>query len=153
MDAGCPADTSAVHSLLKKQYPEQNGLQDTLQLINKYRWASNSKDFVQIIHVSQDHWVCVSNLLIPEGVVEVYDSLPPICNNTLIGQVAATMQCSSQTFTVRWINVQLQSGGDDCALFAITFAEALCAGRDLFILRFDQLQTRQHSKLCLERGE
>ena len=143
---------SAVHSLLKKQYPEQNGLQDTLQLSNKYRWASSSKDFVQIIHISQNHWVCVSNLLTPEGVVEVYDSLPPICNNTLIGQVAATMQCSSQMFTVRWINVQLQSGGDDCALFAIAFAEALCAGRDPFILSFDQLQMRQHLKLCLERG-
>ena len=91
-------------------------------------------------------------LLTPEGVVEVYDSLPPICNNTLIGQVATTMQCSSQTFTVRWINVHLQSGGDDCALFAIAFAEALCAGRDPFILSFDQLQMRQNLKLCLERG-
>ena len=66
---------SAVHSLLKKQYPEQNSLQDTLQLSNKYRWASSSKDFVQIIHISQNHWVCVSNLLTPEGVVEVYDEL------------------------------------------------------------------------------
>ena len=53
---------------------------------------------------------------------------------------------------MHWINVQLQSGGDDCALFAITFAEALCAGRDPFILGFDQLQMRQHLKLCLERG-
>ena len=50
------------------------------------------------------------------------------------------------------INVQLQSGGDDCALFAIAFAEALCAGRDPFIMSFDQLQMRQHLKLCLERG-
>ena len=94
----------------------------------------------------------MSNLLTPEGVVEVYNSLPPICNNTLIGQVAATMQCSSQTFTVRWINVQLQSGGDDCALLAITFAEALCAGRDPFILSFDKLQMRRHLELCLECG-
>ena len=43
-------------------------------------------------------------------------------------------------------------GGDDCALFAIAFAEALCAGRDPFILSFDQLQMRQHLKLCLEHG-
>ena len=50
-----------------------------------------------------------------------------------------------------WIDVQLQSGGDDCALFAIAFAEALCAGRDPFILSFDQLQMRQHLKPCLER--
>ena len=138
---------SAVHTLLRKQYPGQNGLQDTLQLS---RWAFGSKDFVQIVHISQNHWVCVSNLLTPEGVVEVYDSLPATCNNTLTRQVTAIVQCSGQQFTVRWINVQLQCGGDDCALFAVAFAEALCAGQDPRVLSFNQSQMRQH---LLKHGE
>ena len=98
-------------------------------------------------HFPKSLGVCVSNVLTPDGVVEVYDSLPPICNNTLTGQVAATMQCSSQEFTVRWVNVQLQSGGDDCALFAVAFAEALCTGRDPHVLSFNQSQMRHHLKL------
>ena len=114
---------SAVYTLLKKQYPQQSGLQDTLQLSNNYRWASNSKNFVQIIHIFQNHWVCVSNVLTPKGVVEVYDSLAPICNNTLTGQIAAIMQCSSQEFTVRWVNVQLQSGE-----MTVLYCSGICRG-------------------------
>ena len=144
---------SAVHTLLKKQYPEQNGLQDTLQLSNKFNWVSNTKNFVQIVHISQNHWVCVSNRLTPDGVVEVYDSIPATCNNTLTGQIAAIMKCSSQQFTVRWVEVQLQSGRDDCGLFAVAFAEGLCTGQDPHVLNFNQSKMRHHLQLCLERGE
>ena len=120
----------AVHTLLKKQYPEQNGLQDTLQLSNNFKWLSGNKDFVQIIHISLNHWVCASNCLTPDDVVEVYDSLPATCNNALTGQIAAILRCSTPHFTIQWASVQLQSGKDDCALFAVAFAEALCAGKD-----------------------
>ena len=142
----------AVHTLLKKQYPEQNGLQDTLQLSNNFKWLSGNKDFVQIIHISQNHWVCASNRLTPDGVVEVYDSLPATCNNTLTGQIAAILRCSTPHFTIRWASVQLQSGKDDCALFAVAFAEALCAGKDPHTLCFNQSLMRHHLLLCFERG-
>ena len=121
-------------------------------LSSNHRWTSNSTDFIQIIHCSQNHWVCVSNLLTPLGVVEVYDSLPATDSNTLTRQIAAIVQSSSPKFTVCWINVQHQSGGDDCALFAIAFVEALCAGKDPHVLSFDQSQMRHHLQLCLEQG-
>ena len=142
----------AVHTILKMQCPEQSGLQDTLQLSNKLKWVSDSKDFVQIVHLSQNHWLCASNLLTPEGIVEVYDSLTATCNNTLTSQIAAILRCNNPHFTIRWVNVQLQSGRDDCALFAVAFTEALCAGKDPHTLTFDQSQMRYHLQLCLERG-
>ena len=143
---------SAVHTLLRQKYPQQNGLQDTLQLSNNFKWVSKSTDFIQIIHISQNHWVCASNLLTPPGIVEPYDSLPATCNITLIKQIAAILQTSDPKLVLRWVNVQCQSGKDECALFAIAFAEVLCSGSDSRVLNFDQGQMRKHLQLCLERG-
>lgn len=144
---------SAVHALLRQKHPQQNGLQDTFQLSNNFKWASNCYDFVQTIHISQNHWVCASNLLTPPDTVEVYDSLPATCNITLTKQIAAIVRTNNPKFVIRWVNVQCQSGKDDCALYAIAFAEALCSGRDPHILNFDQGQMRKHLQLCLERGD
>lgn len=138
--------------LLRKQFPAQNGLQDTLELSKKLQWRSSSTDFVQIIHVSQNHWVCVSNCLTPPGVVEVYDSLPATFNATLLKQIAAIVRCEGEKFSVRIVDVQHQSGRDDCALFAIAFAYALCTGKDPHLLSLNQKQMRPHLQLCLERG-
>ena len=60
---------SAVNTLLRQQHLGQNGLQDTLELSKNLKWRSNSVDFVQIVHVSQNHWVCVSNILSPPDIV------------------------------------------------------------------------------------
>lgn len=143
---------SAVHKLLKQQYPSQTGLQNTLELSNRFRWRSNSTDFVQIVHISQNHWVCVSNRLSPPGVCDVYDSLPPTYSSTLTTQVATMMKCSSPQFTLRYVDVQHQSGGDDCALFAVAFADALCAGADPHTLSFNQSLMRKHLQHCFEEG-
>ena len=52
---------TAVHSILKWKFPNQNGLQDTSYLKDKIMWRSSVEKFVQIINVSGHHWVCVSN--------------------------------------------------------------------------------------------
>ena len=41
---------------------------------------------------------------------------------------------------------------DGCGLFAIAFAEALCAGKDPHLLSFDQKNMRQHLQSNLEGG-
>ena len=49
--------------LLQEQYPDQNGLSNPILLLADYSWKSNGLDnFVQIINVSKQHWVCVSNI-------------------------------------------------------------------------------------------
>jgi len=66
---------AACNTLLRPMYPGQNGLQDTCLLEQCGVWASKSEGFVQIIHVSPGHWVCLSNKFSPEGTVDLFDSL------------------------------------------------------------------------------
>ena len=61
-------------SLLKKQFPDQNGLQSTNVLKVKKKWKSVPESFVQIIH-DDCHWVCTSNRNCRSGEVKIFDSL------------------------------------------------------------------------------
>ena len=47
-------------SLLKKQFPQQNGLQSTNALKEGKKWNSISEQFVQINN-DNSHWTCTSN--------------------------------------------------------------------------------------------
>ena len=144
---------SAVNTLLRQQYPGQNGLQDTLELSNEVEIQQRKLcPDSQSMHVSQNHWVCVSSILSPPDIVEVFDSLPATFSSTLKRQVAAVLRCRGPQFTLCYIDVQHQNGADDCTLFAVAFAEALCAGKDLHLLTFVQLLMRQHLQFCLDQG-
>ena len=65
-----------MNKLLAEQFPARNGLQDpqALKEIRRYNPATNQ--FVQIINIARNHWVCVSNVLSAHGIVEVYNSMP-----------------------------------------------------------------------------
>jgi hypothetical protein len=144
---------NAALQLLKKMYPQQNGLKSTQLLARKLQWKSSSVDFVQVVHISGNHWVCTSNIHSAPGVCDIYDSMAPSHSPTLTRQVAAIMQCPEPSFKMRHINVQMQTGGSDCGLFALAFATALCAGKDPHKCSFDQNRMRSHLELCLEKGE
>ena len=137
---------------MQSQYPTINGLQDTVVLAEGSKYRSGSKNFVQIMNISQSHWVCASNVLTPPGVVEVYDSMPSYSQHSsaLMRQVAVILQTPQAEFELRHIDVQRQVGGSDCGLFAVAFATALCAGKDPFTCSFKQAQMRSHLLTCFE---
>jgi len=112
---------SAISKLLQQQHPQQNGLQDSVVLASELHWESNITNFVQIINICEQHWVCATNIGCPEDVVNVYDSslAHSTGSTTLKKQCAVVLQTKSSSFTLRFIEVQRQSGGSDCALFAI----------------------------------
>ena len=143
---------AAVNTLLKQQYLGQNRLQDTAVLSQHLKWESSNSNFVQILHVTQNHWVCASNVLSTPDIVEVFDSLPATFSSTLTTQVAAMLHSSKPKFILRYIEVQHQNGADDCGIFTIAFAKALCAGKDPHLLSFDQKKMRQHLQSNLEGG-
>ena len=143
---------AAVNTLFKQHYPGKNGLQDTAVLSQHLNWESSNSNFVQILYVTQNHWVCASNVLSTPDIVEVFDSLPATFSSTLTTKVAAMLHSSKSKFILRYIEVQHQNGADDCGLFAIAFAKALCAGKDLHLLSFDQKKMRQHLQSNLEGG-
>ena len=143
----------AASKLLKKKYPHQNGLQSTQLLAKKLEWKSSNVNFVQIIHISGNHWVCTSNMNSPPGVCDVYDSMAASNSPTLSRQVAAMMKCSEPALTLRYINVQMQGGASDCALFAIAFAVTLSEGDDPHKSSFNQQLMRSHLMECFENGD
>ncbi len=143
----------AASTLLKKQYPHQNGLQYTQGLVKNLYWQCSNVDFIQILHVSGNHWVCASNSLSPPGVCDVYDSMPSSHSSVLARQVAAMMKSQASSFRLRQVNVQMQNGTSDCGLFAVAFAVSLCGGKDPHVCSYDQGQMRHHLYQCLEKGK
>ena len=116
------AHIQAAHLLLRKQYPHQNSLQSTLWLQFLLKWDSDPDDFVQIINISGQHWVCASNVNCPPGIVDVYDSIPSysIGSQSLRLQLAAILQTQEPQFHICFVDVQ----------FAIANATVLCGGLD-----------------------
>lgn len=140
-------------TLLKKKYSKQNGLMSTQLLAKKLEWKSSNVDFIQVVHISGNHWVCASNKHSSPGVCDVYDSMPASLSPTLSRQLAVMMKYHKPSFTVRFISVQMQSGASDCGLFALAFAVALCSGKDPHKCSFQQDQMRHHLATCFENGE
>ena len=58
----------------------------------------------------------------------------------------------SSSFTLQFVEVQRQSRGGDCTLFAVANAVALYNGQDPHLVRYDQTQMRKHPCDCYEEG-
>jgi len=142
---------AACNTLLRSMYPGQNGLQDTCLLEQRGVWASKSEGFVQIIHVSPDHWVCLSNKFSPEGTVDLFDSLHtvPLEDGSIVAQACCIMHTPESILTVNVVSITFQEGGSDCGLFAIAMAYDLCAGVDPVSRKYQQEQMRSHLHSCI----
>ena len=140
-------------SLLKKQFPQQNGLQSTNALKEGRKWKSVPEQFVQIIN-DNSHWICTSNRNCRSGEVEIFDSLMQTeVSTTVRRQLATVLHTLRPRMTMTKVRVQEQIGGSDCGLFAIAFAVALVNGQDPAALTFDQGAMRKHLRLCLQRKQ
>ena len=141
-------------TLWHRNFTSQHGLQDTLTLDKFDRYQSSNEDFVQLINVAGNHWVCASNCLSPPGIVHVYNTQPScsINSSSLHGQIAAIMKTKNASFTVKHVDVQRQVGSSDCGLFAIAFATSLCSGLDPHTLKYDQSKMRSNFLSCVESG-
>ena len=85
--------------LMKEEFPKQQGLQDTLFLQHFDQYESGISQFVQIIHVNGNHWLCVSNQFSPERTVDVCDCSPGNgISCSLQRQVAVLLNCQSQFY-------------------------------------------------------
>ena len=143
---------AAGNKLLRDTFPSQSGLQDPAPIYYKLEWNSEQKNFVQVLFVNGNHWVCVSDMFAEEG-VDVYDSLPTIPEvDRITSQVACIISCPSECFDLNLINIQPQEGAQDCGLYALAIAYNLCADRDPFETIYDQPRMRPHLLSCFEQG-
>ena len=59
---------NTINELLHNQFPLLNDFQDPLTLVNSvYPYKSLSKNFIQIINISNQHRMCASNMLCTPG--------------------------------------------------------------------------------------
>ena len=154
----CVSDThiNAAMQLLQEQHHDQNGLCNPILLSACHSWKSNGlNNFIQIINVSKLHWVCVSNYNCFPHTVDVFDYIWgfSVNSSSLKNQIAAILKTPTSSFNINFIDVQTQMGSNDCGIFAIAFAVALCSGRDPHMETYEQNEMRNHLHHCFSAGK
>ena len=131
--------------LLKKRFPVNHGLHDTLTLHMLKK--PEETPYIQIIHVNNNHWLTIAANS-STGPVEVYDSL----NATELSAEALKLiqRYHGSSCKTNLMNIQQQKGSKDCGLFAIATATSLCFGDDPTMISYNQEELRQHLLECLE---
>jgi len=133
-----------VQALLKNQFSLCNGLQNTL-LQGRHTYDVNTK-IVQILHVRDNHWIVISNLLCPDNEVRYYDTVysdidqqtHDLLKNMLGDDVTVTVDSQ----------VQKQKGDKDCGVFCIAIATSLLHNQSPG--PFTQSLLRPHLIYCIE---
>ncbi len=85
--------------------------------------------------------------------MKVFDSMPSRSISFRTSeQIAAICFCEATSIDIEICDVQIQAGGDDCGVFSLAFAAAVCAGQNPAEISFVQHQLRDHLLTCLEIG-
>ena len=121
--------------------------QDTLLGTPYFRgFASVDSKFIQILNLSNNHWLCASNALTYRNephIVELFDSLVHPKYFKAGGQLHSMLsKCILQirplTTCVRYVLTQRQTNGNDCGPLALGFLWSLSMGHHP--LQYDHLQ-------------
>ena len=137
----------AAQQLLKQSHPHISGLQNPiLQKTNTFDVQRNL-DFVQCLNIRDNHWITVSAASSIPDTINVHDSLNGTLTESLKQIIADLMHSAGKQITVQYVNVQYQTGSQDCGLFAIAFACEICFGKDPSSVKFVQ-----SNETALNRG-
>ena len=110
-----------------------------------------SGDFIQILNINNNHWVCVSSIGCPPGHVNLMDSLAkPVISKEL--QELAQALLGPNFRGISNIPVQQQMNASDCGVFSIAYATCLVYGQNPCTVTFDIPRMRQHLHRCLRAG-
>lgn len=105
-------------------------------------------DFILILNINNNHWVCVSSIGCPPGHLNLMDSLTKqVISKELQELVQALLGPNFQG--IFNIPVQQQMNASDCGVFAIAYATCLVYGQNPCTVIFDIPTKRQHLHRCL----
>ena len=153
---------TAGQKLLKDSYPHIGGLQPTILgmtlafevqriLGMTLVFEVQRGEFVQVLHINDNHWITASNIGCPVATIDLIDSMQ--CTKLSFrtkAQIAALLFTDQPEITVRFQPVQLQHGTNDCGVFSLAFATSLCGGQTPTQITYIQHQLRDHLCHCLE---
>ena len=140
---------NAAQQLLKEQFPNIDGLQDSL--LSQLSFNPSVNEGIQIHHIGQYHWVTSTSM---GGSLSVYNSLYSSLTKSIEVQLA---QCYSGLINEKKIlnvdvpSAQVQTGTVDCGIIAIDFARDLAYGNDPSNISYKQEEMRQHLLRCFEK--
>ena len=126
--------------LLLQFFPNMAGLQPpTLQ--NVFAFQVHSGEFVQIIHVRNNHWCLVSTAGCQSGVVCVYETL----SEETVYLIASMVHVPSFDIKIEMMDVEKQFNGSNCGFLAIPYAFDIinrCSVRGFITGHISQLVSR-----------
>ena len=137
-------------SLLASQFVDINGLCDpTIYSYGQYCDGIGRAVSIFINNPTKNHWATITHHMDHDTYVwQIYDSL-----NTSIDYFKPFFKSiipNETTVEVRIMNVQKQSGTNDCGLFALAFATSICNSLSPVTTNYFQEQMREHFNDCLE---
>ena len=139
----------AAQMILLQFFPNMAGLQPPV-LQKVFQFHVHSGEFVQIMHVRNNHWCVVSTVGCESGVIRVYDSLFKSVSRETLRLIVSMVYSQSSDLKITMMDVEKQSNGSDCGVLAIAYAFDICNGLNPCNVRFDQNKIRQHLATCLE---
>lgn len=135
---------NAAQALLRAQHPHVSSMQNTLLQQNDGFDVQRNKVFVQCLILRNNHWITVSNIGCPPDTIKVFDSLNLSLSSSIKRTIASLVHTNNSSYFLEYADMQYQSGGNDCGLFALATACALCHGQDPSKLEFEQKSMRSH---------
>ena len=144
---------NAGQKLLQSVYPLVRGLQvTTLGEVLAYR--VERQEFVQILHVSTNHWLTCSTIGCEPGVVNIFDSMSGKDLPTRAKEQITSLVCTPlKQVILKFMRVQRQKGCNDCGVFALAFATTLCSGECPTSMTYNQKSMRKHLLDCFVNGK
>ena len=141
---------NAAQSLLRKQFGLA-GLQNTT-LGYTLTYDIMRKQFVQILHNGQDHWLTVSTIGLQSSYINIFDSMYSTLSSFCKDQICALLFANDKVINVEFIDVDKQENTYDCGLYAIAYATSVCHGDDVSQMKYNCAEMRPHLMHCLETG-
>ena len=83
-----------------------------------YAFEIMSDEYIQVLHNGYDHWLTIMKIKSLSLTVCMHASV----STKVKHQIAALLATRSKTIKLSFVDVQKQSGGYDCGLFALAFA-------------------------------
>ncbi|CAH1238879.1 PKD2 [Branchiostoma lanceolatum] len=140
-------------SLLRRQYPALQGLEDPVIGLYEVGFAKMTGKGLQIHHSVNMHWVLSSYT---GGQVCLFDSLGVTMTKSLQIQLcqsyATFADRETSVLTVLSPGVQNQWNDNDCGLFVIAWAVDIAEGRDVRGVVYDDRKMRSHLEMCFKQG-
>ena len=106
---------AAANTLLKKTLPSTSGLEDTV--LQQNMSIITIGEFVQFFHVSNNHWITISNRGQPPSTVCIYDSLLKKTSKATVKMIAHYCHSPEKNIRLNVMNVSRQPNTYDCGMY------------------------------------